>query len=52
MSIISIIYWVDLEEQKLCFLASIWVVNNLPGIVISAKNLGLKFRSYIAGLFI
>ena len=30
------------------FLASIWAINNLVGIVISVKILGLKFRPYIA----
>ncbi|MDH4206725.1 MAG: hypothetical protein OEV45_14475, partial [Desulfobacteraceae bacterium] len=30
------------------FLASIWVANNFPSIVISAKNLGLIFLLYIA----
>jgi hypothetical protein len=30
------------------FLASIWATKYLAGIVISVKNLDLKFRSYIA----
>jgi hypothetical protein len=29
------------------YLASILTINNFPSIVISAKKLGLKFRSYI-----
>jgi len=32
-----------------CIIASIWATDNLAGIVISVKILGLKFRSYIAG---
>ncbi len=36
--------------QNLCLLAGIWPSNNLADIVISAKNLCLKFLQYIAGI--
>ncbi len=34
----------------MCYLASIWPSNNLAGIVISVKILGLKFLPYIAAI--
>jgi phage-related holin len=30
------------------YFANLWIINYLAGIVISVKNSGLKFRSYMA----
>jgi len=35
------------DELRLTYFANIWATNNLAGIVISVKVLGLKFLPYI-----
>jgi hypothetical protein len=44
-------FWVlvyNRNHKKYRSLASIWAINNLAGIVISVKILGLKFLQFIA----